>query len=293
MTTSPAPSPSATTPAAAPLAPPLKWVGGKTRLLPHILPHYSGQRRLVEPFIGGGAVSFHLAGTVPGLHVVANDFLEPLVGIYKAIQTDPETLIARVEQLADGYLACEGKLDRRAHFYMVRDAYNAAGVDDPATLLFLLRTCVSGMYRTSKRTGLFNTGHAFGAEEPGFHQPARIRGAATAMRTWTLTSGDFAQTLPHVDADTFLFLDAPYRSTFTGYTAAGFDDHDQQRVVAFAKEAAARGAQVVYTNKDTGDGFYERAFPGWTIERVPIRYSVNANRAQTGCPETQEVIVSN
>lgn len=293
MTTTCAPSPFASTPAAVPLAPPLKWVGGKTRLLPHILPHYTGQHRVVEPFLGGGALSFHLAGRRPGLKVVANDYLEPLVGIYRAIQRDPDGLIERVETLAAGYLACDGKATRRAHFYAVRDAYNEAGGDDPAVLLFLLRTCVSGMYRTSKRTGLFNTAHAFGNEKPGFHQPERIRVAHQAMQSWALTSGDFAQTLGHIDADTFVFLDPPYRDTFTGYTDAGFGEADQLRVIGYAQEAASRGAQVVYTNKDTGDGFYETHFPGWSIERAPIRYSVNANRAQTGCPQTREVIIRN
>lgn len=293
MTRTPAPSLSATTPAAAPLAPPLKWVGGKARLLPHIVPLYDGQRRLVEPFFGGGALAFRLAGANPGLEVVANDHLAPLMDIYRAIQTDTEALLAQVDQLAGAYLACEGKAARRAHYYAVRDAYRAAGGNDPATLLFLLRTCVSGMYRTSRRTGMFNTGHGYGDEKDGFHQPDRILAAAAAMQTWTLANGDFDRMLRHVDGDTMVFLDPPYRSTFTGYTSVGFDEHDQQRVVAFAKAAAVRGARVVYTNKETGDGFYDDAFKSWDIRRVPIRYTVNANRARTGCPVSEEVIITN
>ena len=45
------------------LTPPLKWAGGKRWLVPHLLQYWSGneQRRLVEPFVGGLAVTLGLA----------------------------------------------------------------------------------------------------------------------------------------------------------------------------------------------------------------------------------------
>src|SRR5690242_3554054 len=47
---------------AAPAAPIIKWVGGKTKLLPELLKRKPETfRRYYEPFIGGGALFYRLA----------------------------------------------------------------------------------------------------------------------------------------------------------------------------------------------------------------------------------------
>lgn len=272
----------------------LKWVGGKSRLLAHLAPLHTGQRKVVEPFFGGGALSFHLAGANPGLEVVANDLLAPVVEIYEAVRDDVETFITEVESYAGPYLAAGDKAGRRAFYYQVRERYLRREVDGPAVLFFMLWCAYSGLYRTGKTyPGRFATPHGFGLEKPGFYHPERLRAAAPLMATWTFTSTDFADTLDAVDSDTLVFCDPPYRQTFDGYTGDGFTEEDQLRVVEYVHAAAQRGARVVYTNKDTGDGFYERHFPAFTIARVPIRYQVNRNCADVGRPVTHEVIVHN
>lgn len=272
----------------------LKWVGGKGRLLPHLTPLYAGQGKVVEPFFGGGALSFHLAAANPGLPVVANDLLTPVVSIYEAVRADVEGFIGQVDAFAEPYLAARGKAARREFYYSVRERYKTAELDGPAPLFFLLWCAYSGLYRTGKTyPGRFNTPHGFGQEKAGFYHPERLRAAALAMSSWTFTSTDFAETLEHVDADTFVFCDPPYRQTYDGYTGEGFTEDDQMRVVEFVRAAATTGARVVYTNKDTGDGFYEEHFPGFTIQRVPIRYQVNRNCVDVGRPQTLEVVIHN
>lgn len=271
----------------------LKWVGGKKRLLSTLAPHYTGQARIVEPFFGGGALSFHLAAAHPTLQVRANDALPGLVGIYTAVRDDAEGFLADVDSYALPYLAADGKAARRAFYYQTRNRYMTGDIDGPAPLFFMLWTAYSGLYRTGKaHPGRFSTSHGFGAEKPDFYHRDRVLGAAARMADWTFSSADFADTLDDVDADTLVFLDPPYRGTFTGYTGDGFTDADQHRVAAYFHAAADKGATVVYTNKDTGDGWYEAAFPGARITRVPIRYSVNANCATAGREQTHEVIIA-
>lgn len=287
--TSPAPAP-----ALEPGLPIMKWVGGKARLLPHLVPLFDDRRTVVEPFFGGGALSFHLAAAHPGLRVVANDLLTPVVEIYEAVREDVEAFIDQVDQFAAPYLALEGKDARRAFYYDVRQRYGTGELDGPAPLFFMLWCAYSGLYRTGKKNaGRFNTPHGFGTEKVDFYHRARLRSAAQAMTTWEFTSTDFADVLDRVDADSFVFLDPPYRETYTGYTGEGFGEADQLRVVDFFKAAAARGARVVYTNKDTGDGFYDEHFADFTITRVPIRYQVNRNCADVGRPLTYEVLIHN
>lgn len=287
--------PTSTAPAhAADVHPILKWVGGKARLLPHLTKHYAGQRKVIEPFFGGGALSFHLAARDPEIKIIANDLLAPVVAIYEAVRDDVEAFIDEVELFAVPYLACQSKATRRAFYYDVRDRYHAGELDGPAPLFYLLWCAYSGLYRTSKaRPGRFNTSHGFGLEKENFYHRERLRAAARVMGGWKFTSSDFERLLDDVDDDTFVFLDPPYRETYDGYTGAGFDEHDQLRVVDFFKSAHARGAKVLYTNKDVGDSFYAEHFSGFTIDRVPIRYQVNRNATSVGRPLTHEVLIYN
>lgn len=80
------------------LAPLLKWPGGKTRELPAILaalPDDMG--RLVDPFVGGGALLFALPASVPA---VVNDASEDLVELYRRVQAHDADLLARLDALA-------------------------------------------------------------------------------------------------------------------------------------------------------------------------------------------------
>ena len=58
----------------------LKWAGGKTQLLPvieELLPSsFAKQRSItyIEPFVGGGAVMFHLLQKYPNItHAIINE----------------------------------------------------------------------------------------------------------------------------------------------------------------------------------------------------------------------------
>lgn len=271
----------------------LKWVGGKARLLPAITGEYTGQRHIVEPFFGGGALSFHLAARTAGLTVNANDRISELIDIYQAVRADPQAFIDAVNVYALPYLACEGKTARRTFYYDVRQRYMERTIDGPAPLFFMLWCAYSGLYRTGKTfPGRFNTPHGFGKEKADFFHAARLRWAGPVMANWTFTSGDFFDTLETVTADSFVFLDPPYRTTYDNYTKEGFSDDDHERVVEYFKAAHARGAKVVYTNKYTDDGFYEDRFADFTIRKIPIKYQVNADCATVGRPTTFEAFIT-
>ena len=272
----------------------LKWVGGKKKLLPEILSHYSQHTTVVEPFFGGGALSFHLGSADPDLKVVANDRLSPLIEIYESIRGDVESFIQNVDLYAAPYLAMGDKQARRNFYYELRQKYMECVLDGPELLFFLLWTAYSGMYRTGKEfPGRFNTSHGFGVEKPGFYHPERLRSTSPMMAGWNFMAGDFYSTLSRVDSSSFVFLDPPYRETYTGYTDEGFSESEQIRVVEYFKECDKLGAKVVYTNKDLGDSFYVTHFKNFTIKKVPIKYTVNRNAATVGRPTSYEVVISN
>lgn len=74
------------------VAPFLKWVGGKRQIMSSIvdlLPKNIKDFKYVEPFIGGGAVFFHLQPK----NAVINDSNKELINVYKVIKDNLAELI--------------------------------------------------------------------------------------------------------------------------------------------------------------------------------------------------------
>ena len=67
----------------------LKWVGGKTQLLPHILDLFPKNfNRYHEPFVGGGAVFFSLAPR----KAILSDVNPDLIQAYTMIRDDVDSV---------------------------------------------------------------------------------------------------------------------------------------------------------------------------------------------------------
>lgn len=81
----------------------LKWVGGKTRLLPELharLPVDIDQRVYCEPFLGGGAMFFSGVPVADGLFAMLCDVNEDLILTYRCVKHDVERVIYSLEILA-------------------------------------------------------------------------------------------------------------------------------------------------------------------------------------------------
>ena len=110
----------------------IKWVGGKTQLLPEInnnLPNINNIETYIEPFIGGGAVMFDI---VPKLHsvknVIINDFnfaVKGLANINKKL-----TIFKERVNLAYVGLKMNLKISEIKEFLEFYEAINAQAVAD-------------------------------------------------------------------------------------------------------------------------------------------------------------------
>ena len=77
-------------PTITPATPFIKWVGGKTQLLPELrkrMPERIGT--YVEPFVGGGALFFDIQPT----DAILNDVNPCLVNLYVSVRSHKEELI--------------------------------------------------------------------------------------------------------------------------------------------------------------------------------------------------------
>ena len=110
----------------------IKWVGGKTQLIPEInnnLPNINNIETYIEPFIGGGAVMFDI---VPKLHsvknVIINDFnfaVKELANINKKL-----TILKERVNLAYAGLKMNLKISEIEEFIEFHKAINAQAVAD-------------------------------------------------------------------------------------------------------------------------------------------------------------------
>ena len=68
----------------------LKWVGGKTQLLEQLQPLLPPTfRRYFEPFVGGGAVYFHLQPE----EAIISDLNAELINAYRVVKDDVDELV--------------------------------------------------------------------------------------------------------------------------------------------------------------------------------------------------------
>ena len=82
------------------MKPLVKYRGGKSKEIPHLIKHipqYGG--RYIEPFFGGGALYFHLEPK----KAIINDINSKLIAFYHGVKNDFEQLKKELEEIGKIY----------------------------------------------------------------------------------------------------------------------------------------------------------------------------------------------
>src|SRR4051812_18901928 len=253
-------------------SPVVKWVGGKTKLLPELLlrmPERYG--RYYEPFAGGAALFFRLA---PKRAVLA-DFNHDLVGLYTAIAKDVGAVIRRLEMHRQAH--------SESHYYETRERWNDREVswstpERAAAFIYLNKTCFNGLWRVN-RGGGFNV--PIGRyTDPPICVPDALRAASRTLAGADLRVGDYAAACVDARAGDLVYFDPPYHpvtetANFVSYTADAFGPDDQRALATLARSLVARGVRVMLSNSDVP--FIRSLYQGLRIDRVWCSRAVNSN----------------
>ena len=276
------------------LSPFVKWAGGKSRLLSQFEPHFPASFGCyVEPFVGGGAVFFHLynQGWLAGKEIVLLDHLEELINCYRVIQTQVDDLLAELQRHEPH------KLDS-AYFYQVRawdrrpDYARRSAVERAARFILLNRTCYNGLYRVNRR-GQFNV--PFGRyRNPTIYDAGKLRAIQQALQGVRLAVGDFGRCLEWAGPGDFVYLDPPYHplsdtANFTSYTRADFGAEDQRRLADLFRELDRRGCQVMLSNSYSE--FIRELYAGYPQVEVQATRVINSKVGGRGT--ISELLVMN
>lgn len=270
------------------VAPVLKWVGGKRQLLSTLTPLLP--RRITtycEPFVGGGALLFHLQPNTAYI----NDINGDLIRVYNVIKSDVESLITALQEFKN----------EADFFYAVRDwdrdkeKYSSlSDVQKAARILYLNKTCYNGLFRVNN-AGEFNS--PFGNyRNPNIVNAPTLRAVSLYLNTATvrLTSLDYAEVLKTLQKGVFVYLDPPYdpvsdTSSFTGYSKGGFTRDDQIKLRECCDDLNTRGIKFMLSNSATG--FIKEQYAAYHITVVKAKRSVNSDSTKRG--EVDEVVVRN
>lgn len=285
----------------------IKWVGGKTQLLPEIRQRYPENiTRYCEPFVGGGAVLFDVLQTFHPNEVLINDINPELINLYENIRDNCEPLIQLLEQFQTEYLETP-EADRQNLYLGKRTTYNhfieeknpKHNLEKAALFIYLNKTCFNGLYRVN-RNGLFNVPFNR-AKNPLICDSENLRECSQLLQNVQMHVGDYSYCRDFIDENTFVYLDPPYRpltesSSFTSYNENGFSDVQQIELGNFITEMAHRGALIVASNSDPHnaneqDEFFDNLYADFNIERVQAARMVNSNARRRG--PINELLISN
>jgi len=266
----------------------LKWAGGKTQLLDDIdqrVPKDEIRAGIIdtyiEPFLGGGAVFFHIAYKYPEIKkYFLFDINKDLVNCFNSIKQNVDKVIKDLQKLSHDFFALP-KSKQRSFFYNIREQFNKDR--SSAKLIFLNKTCYNGLYRVNKE-GEFNV--PFGNyKNPKICDSVNLRKVSRLLKKAQIICNDFENSEKYVGTNTFVYLDPPYRpisrtASFTSYAQNNFSEKEQVRLAGFCSHINTKGVKFLLSNsdpknEDPNDHFFEEHYNTFKIERVKAIRAIN------------------
>ncbi|MGB9792818.1 MAG: Dam family site-specific DNA-(adenine-N6)-methyltransferase [Thermacetogeniaceae bacterium] len=223
----------------------LKWAGGKYRIIERIKEKLPPGKRLIEPFVGSGAV--FLNTDYPAYLLC--DSNRDLISLYRRLQREGPAFI----EYCKGLFTPENNTPER--YYELREEFNRT--DDErrkaALFVYLNRHCYNGLCRYSLR-GEFNT--PFGRYRRPYFPEREMLCFWEKSRKAVFLCCDFRESLALAEPGDVVYCDPPYvplsdTANFTSYSEGGFSLDDQRDLAREAERLSRLGIPVLLSNHDT------------------------------------------
>ena len=290
----------------------LKWAGGKRQLMKEIetrLPkNLASYNTYVEPFIGGGAVLFHLLEKYDFENVHISDLNPELILCYEMLKLDAKSVIRNLDKLIEAYP--EEIDDRKEVYYKIRTDWNedvgninslskSKKIKRVSQMLFLNRTCFNGLFRVNRK-GEFNVPIG-NYKKPSFPKAENLIAVQKALENVTIHLSSFENCESWVDKSTFIYFDPPYRplsdtSHFVSYSKGEFDDENQKQLAHTFRSLDKKNVKLLLSNSDpkntvADDEFFDELYSDFNIQRVSANRAINSNPDRRG--NITELLISN
>lgn len=287
---------------------PIKWAGGKSKLMNKIQEVYnndffwnSEKYTYIELFGGGGSSWLFVLQNYRPKRVIVNDINPNVINLWRCIQNYPIALCKELDRIISNYLVLDWD-ERKEFFLNLRKEFNKkkdvlsekkTDIDMAAEFLFLNKTCFNGLWRTNSK-GEFNT--PFGKptnlnKDPNIYDKNNIVNLSELIKDVEFVCRDYRNVIgDYVTGDVLVYLDPPYRGTWTDYSKESFGEQEQIELSHYMKELKDRGFFVIQSNSKCNDGFFEEHYKEFEIKTLD---GVQRNIRPTAERKVQEILIYN
>jgi DNA adenine methylase len=223
----------------------LKWAGSKYKIIDRITQSLPDGNRLIEPFVGSGAVFLN---TNYPEYLVA-DTNSDLINLYSCIKVQGLDFIEYAKQLfVRDNNHKESFSNFRAEFNQTQDIERKSAI-----FIYLNRHCFNGLCRYNS-TGKFNV--PFGRYTNPTFPETEIINFWRKSQSVEFKLANFVETIEQARFGDIVYCDPPYApldqtSNFTSYTKNEFNLDSQTELAELALKLMDKGISVVISNHDT------------------------------------------
>lgn len=251
----------------------LKWAGGKYRVINDIKKFLPAGNRLIEPFVGSGAVFLN---TNYNSYLLA-DINEDLINVYRMLKEHGKEFV----EITKGFFVPQNNTKEK--YLELRDVFN--DIDDAflksALFVYLNRHGYNGLIRYNQK-GQFNT--PFGKYEKVYFPEKEMLLFYNKLKMVDveLKVTSYEETLKEAVKGDVIYCDPPYiplskTANFTQYHQSKFTIPDQLNLIQILKDLASKGIPSVLSNH----------YSDLIIEHID-RYEIIEVRRSISCKEREK-----
>ncbi|NCU31849.1 MAG: Dam family site-specific DNA-(adenine-N6)-methyltransferase, partial [Candidatus Moranbacteria bacterium] len=241
------------------MKPLVKYRGGKSKEIPHLIKHiprYEG--RYIEPFFGGGALFFYLKPK----RAIINDINAKLILFYLGVKNDFEALKSELTEIEKMYTINRRRFeklksktpdnrveDENEHlYYQIRDMFNELTekkYSDAFLYYFINKTAYSGMIRYNAK-GEFNVPYG---RYPNLNTSLVSKSHSKLLANAEIYNLNYSEIFSMSTEDDFMFLDPPYDCVFSDYGNVehkdGFNEKNHVELANHYKQLKCKALMVI------------------------------------------------
>lgn len=245
----------------------LKWAGGKRQLVDKLSERIPNEIKgtYYEPFLGGGALYFHLLPSNAKL----SDLNAELINTYQVVRDHVEKLIEHLEVHEN----------TEEYYYKIR-AFNPDSlnkIERASRTIYLNKACFNGLFRVNQK-GIFNVPYGKKKGELTF-DAVNLRLASEALANADIFVQDYKESLKEVKKNDFVYLDPPYYpvggfADFQRYTKECFSETDHNDLFDVFDLLSNRKVSVIQSNSNSD--YIKNKYKKYEIEIIDARRLISS-----------------
>ena len=281
----------------------IQWVGGKRRLLDSYDPLFPKEfNNYYEPFLGGGAVFYHLENKYKSTKkYFLSDLNQELIITYRTL---PKQYIAvqsllhhmNMRHCKEFYLKVRNYDREEIKPKRYRKTKNIleelTPIEIAARFIYLNQTCFNSVYRVNS-DGLFNVPYGRSDNKDISDNDTLIH-CANALSLVDIKCQSYRFIQPQ--KTDLVFLDPPYApvsatSNFTSYTAEGFSLKDQVELKEFCDKLNQSGVYFMLANSNCE--FIRDLYKDYNQHTFCLNRTLNSKAELRRQTEDNEILITN